>query len=289
MNETNSVLYQREGSYIPRIAAVHDLCGYGKCSLGVAIPVLSAAGCDVCPVPTSLFSAHTKFPTFYMHDTTNMLEDYLDAWKEEGIDLDAIYSGFLGAAEQVASIQRLYQEHPKALRVVDPVMGDGGKMYPTYTQELCDAMKSLVNGADILTPNLTEASILTGIPYAGQDLTDEQVDELLDALLAMGAKCVVLKGIVRGDSLIRNFVATESERGEIVSELLPYMLHGTGDLFASALLAAVMCGQEIADAVEFAGEFVCESMKITRDQPNFELRGVSFETKLGLIAQLLQE
>ena len=289
MNETNSVLYQREGSYIPRIAAVHDLCGYGKCSLGVAIPVLSAAGCDVCPVPTSLFSAHTKFPTFYMHDTTNMLEDYLDAWQEEGIDLDAIYSGFLGAAEQVASIQRLYQEHPKALRVVDPVMGDGGKMYPTYTQELCDAMKSLVNGADILTPNLTEASILTGIPYAGQDLTDEQVDELLDALLAMGAKCVVLKGIVRGDDLIRNFVATESERGEIVSELLPYMLHGTGDLFASALLAAVMCGQEIADAVDFAGEFVCESMEITRDQPNFELRGVSFETKLGLIAQLLQE
>ena len=264
MNETNSVLYQREGSYIPRIAAVHDLCGYGKCSLGVAIPVLSAAGCDVCPVPTSLFSAHTKFPTFYMHD-------------------------FLGAAEQVASIQRLYQEHPKALRVVDPVMGDGGKMYPTYTQELCDAMKSLVNGADILTPNLTEASILTGIPYAGQDLTDEQVDELLDALLAMGAKCVVLKGIVRGDGLIRNFVATESERGEIVSELLSYMLHGTGDLFASALLAAVMCGQEIADAVEFAGEFVCESMEITREQPNFELRGVSFETKLGLIAQLLRE
>ena len=82
MNETNSVLYQREGSYIPRIAAVHDLCGYGKCSLGVAIPVLSAAGCDVCPVPTSLFSAQTKFPTFYMHDPTNMLEDYLDAWKE---------------------------------------------------------------------------------------------------------------------------------------------------------------------------------------------------------------
>ena len=120
-------------------------------------------------------------------------------------------------------------------------------------------------------------------------MTDEQVDELLDALLAMGAKCVVLKGIVRGDGLIRNFVATESERGEIVSELLPYMLHGTGDLFASALLAAVMCGQEIADAVEFAGEFVCESMEITREQPNFELRGVSFETKLGLIAQLLQE
>ena len=100
-------LYKREGAYIPRVAAVHDLCGYGKCSLGVAIPVLSAAGCDVCPVPTSLFSAHTRFPKFYMHDTTSMLSDYLDAWVDEGIALDAIYPGFLGAPEQVASIQRL--------------------------------------------------------------------------------------------------------------------------------------------------------------------------------------
>ena len=89
-------LYQREGAYIPRVAAVHDMCGYGKCSLGVAIPVLSAAGIDVCPVPTALFSAHTKFPVFYMHDTTEMLNEYLDAWREEHVDLDGIYSGFLG-------------------------------------------------------------------------------------------------------------------------------------------------------------------------------------------------
>ena len=103
-------LYTRHGNYIPRVAAVHDLCGYGKCSLGIAIPVLSAAGIDVCPVPTSLFSAHTKFPKFYMHDTTAMLGDYLDAWQEEGVELDGIYSGFLGPAEQVGAIRRLYRE-----------------------------------------------------------------------------------------------------------------------------------------------------------------------------------
>jgi pyridoxine kinase len=130
------ILYQRKDGYIPRIAAVHDLCGYGKCSLGVAIPVLSAAGCDVCPVPTSLFSAHTRFPFFYMHDTTAMLPEYLDAWQQEHVELDAIYSGFLGSAEQVASILRLYQEYPHALRIVDPVMGDGGQTYPTYTPEI---------------------------------------------------------------------------------------------------------------------------------------------------------
>lgn len=284
----NLYLYGRKAAYIPRIAAVHDLCGYGKCSLGVAIPVLSAAGCDVCPVPTSLFSAHTRFPTFYMHDTTDMLDDYLDAWVEEGIALDAVYSGFLGAAGQVASIQRLYREHPGALRVVDPVMGDAGRMYPTYTQELCDSMRTLVEGADILTPNLTEAHILTGIEYRGQDLTDGQVAENLDALVDMGAKVVVLKGIVRGDGLIRNYVAGPGlETEELAGELLPFMLHGTGDLYASTLLAAVMCGRSLRDAVAFAGSFVRDAMLVTREQPDYEVRGVSFESRLGEVAALL--
>ena len=287
-NARNIRLYQRSGAYIPRIAAVHDLCGYGKCSLGVAIPVLSAAGCDVCPVPTSLFSAHTKFPTWHMHDTTDMLTPYLDAWQEEGIVLDAVYSGFLGAPEQVGAIQRLYQEHPRALRIVDPVMGDGGKRYPTYTPELCAAMGDLVDGADVLTPNLTEASILTGIEYAGQEVDDAYVDRLLDALLEMGAKHVVLKGIVHGDGLIRNVVAgQEVEQDEIASELLPYMLHGTGDLYASALLAAIMAGRDLYASVEFAGTLVRDAMRVTREQPDYEVRGVRFETVLGEVAALL--
>ena len=185
-NARDLYLFRRQDGYIPRIAAVHDLCGYGKCSLGVAIPVLSAAGCDVCPVPTSLFSAHTRFPKWYMHDTTDMLDAYLDAWVEEGIELDAVYSGFLGAPEQVGAIKRLYREHPQALRIVDPVMGDGGKRYPTYTPELCEAMAALVDGADVLTPNLTEASILTGIPYEGQDVDDAYVRRNIDALLEHG-------------------------------------------------------------------------------------------------------
>jgi pyridoxine kinase len=281
-------LYKRSGAYIPRVAAVHDLCGYGKCSLGVAIPVLSAAGCDVCPVPTSLFSAHTRFPKFFMHDTTSMLHDYLDAWVEEGIELDAIYSGFLGAAEQVACIQRLYREHPNALRVVDPVMGDGGQMYPTYTPELCQAMKGLVDGADLLTPNLTESSILTGIDYAGQDVDDEFVHRNVDALLDMGAKVVVLKGIVRGDGLIRNYVAgADMDFEEVSAELLPFMLHGTGDLYCSGLLGAVMCGHDLHDSVEFAGRLVTHAMRVTREQPDYEVRGVSFESVLGDVTALL--
>ncbi len=290
MNSTKDlVLYQRNKSYIPRIAAVHDLCGYGKCSLGVAIPVLSAAGCDVCPVPTSLFSAHTRFPVFHMHDTTSMLEPYLDAWVAEGIELDAIYSGFLGAAEQVGAIKRLYREHPQALRIVDPVMGDGGKKYLTYTDELCAAMGELVDGADVLTPNLTEASIITGIPYEGQDVTEDYVRKMLDMLVERGAKTVVIKGIVHeSEQVIRNYVGgRDLAFEEVSSELLPYMLHGTGDLYASALLAAVMAGRSLYDAVDFAGTFVRDAMRVTCLQPDFEVRGVSFESKLGEVAALL--
>ena len=284
-------LYTRHGNYIPRVAAVHDLCGYGKCSLGIAIPVLSAAGIDVCPVPTSLFSAHTKFPKFYMHDTTAMLDDYLDAWREEGVELDGIYSGFLGSAEQVGAIRRLYREYPGALRIVDPVMGDGDEKYPTYTDEMCEAMKGLVDGANVLTPNLTEAAILTGMPYAGQNVDDAHVRRTVDALLEMGAKSVVLKGIVRpGEKVIRNYVAMAGEDGapeEVASELLPFMLHGTGDLFASGLTAAIFCGRNLRAAVEFAGTLVRDAMAITRDQPNYELRGVSFESVLGDVTALL--
>lgn len=284
-------LHTRHDNYIPRVAAVHDLCGYGKCSLGIAIPVLSAAGIDVCPVPTSLFSAHTKFPKFYMHDTTAMLDDYLDAWREEGVELDGIYSGFLGSAEQVGAIRRLYREYPGALRIVDPVMGDGGEKYPTYTDEMCEAMKGLVDGADVLTPNLTEAAILTGVAYAGQNVDDAHVRRTVDALLEMGAKSVVLKGIVRpGEKVIRNYVAVAGEGGapeEVASELLPFMLHGTGDLFASGLTAAIFCGRNLRAAVEFAGTLVRDAMAITRDQPNYELRGVSFESVLGDVTALL--
>lgn len=292
MDKPNTTLFERTGNVIPRVAAVHDMCGYGKCSLGVAIPVLSAAGIDVCPVPTALFSAHTKFPVFYMHDTTPMLNDYLDAWRREGVDLDGIYSGFLGSAEQVATIKRLYREYPRALRIVDPVMGDGGAKYPTYTDEMCDATRRLVDGADVITPNLTEASILTGIPYEGADVSAQFVQRNIDGLLGMGAKSVIIKGVVHeGDHMIRNYLATSSapEAEEVASELLPYMIHGTGDLFASGVCAAIYNGRTLAEAADFAGNLVRAAMRVTCDQPDFETRGISFEPVLGLVTDLVKQ
>lgn len=292
---TDTVLYDRSANpdYIPRIAAVHDLCGYGKCSLGVAIPMLSAAGCDVCPVPTGLFSSHTAFPGWYMHDTTEIMEPYVEAWKGIGVEIDAIYSGFLGAPEQCDRIRDLYTTFPKALKVVDPVMADHGKVYPTYTPELCQAMANLAAEADILTPNLTEAAIILGEPigddWAGTDISDQEAKRIIDALLAKGAKNVVLKGVQReGETVIRNFVAGElQEFCEVSNEYLPYMLHGTGDVYASALLAAIMAGKTLVEAVTFAGSFTHDAMIVSAKQPDFRERGVSFESILGQVTTLL--
>ena len=278
-------LFERKGAYIPRIAAVHDLCGYGKCSLGVAIPVLSAGGNDVCPVPTGLFSNHTAFPTWHMHDTTEMLDSYLQAWKDVNIDIDAIYSGFLGAPEQCDSIRQLWNDYPNALRVVDPAMADHGKVYPTYTPELCQAMAGLASGCDVLTPNLTEAAIILGEEWHGQNISEDEARRIIEALLEKGAKNVILKGIDRGDGIIRNYVQGEqNEFAETRNELLPYMLHGTGDLYASCLLAAIMAGKTLLDAAQFASDFVAEAMVLTNEQPDFRNRGVSFEPLLGKIA-----
>ena len=273
-----------------QLLLINDMCGYGKCSLTAAIPILSAAGCDVCPVPTALFSAHTRYEVFTFHDTTEILDGYLDAWRQENVDLDGVYSGFLGSADQVAIIKRLYAEYPHALRLVDPVMGDGGEIYATYTPELCRAMGTLVDGADALMPNLTEASILTGRDYPGQDIDDAQVDEILGALLAAGAKNVVLKGIDRGDGMIRNYVASASTgvagKQELAHAKLPFMTHGTGDAFASALCGAVMAGRPLAEAANIAGEFVRHAMESTQYQPNHEERGVSFELNLDELTAL---
>ena len=168
-------------------------------------------------------------------------------------------------------------------------MGDGGAKYPTYTDEMCEAMKGLVDGADVLTPNLTEASILTGIAYAGQDVDEGYIKGMMDALLGMGAKSVVLKGVVHeGESIIRNYVSVRGGDVEEVSgELLPYMLHGTGDLFASGLTAAIYAGESLLSAVEFAGGLVRHAMEITPAQPDYQVRGVSFESVLGDVTALL--
>ena len=204
-----------------------------------------------------------------MHDTTDILDDYLKAWSGINVQIDGVYSGFLGSAEQVRIIRQLYKTYPQALRVVDPVMADHGKVYPTYTPELCEAMADLACEAHILTPNLTEAAIILGQPigdqWAGPSISDVEAGNMVEALLAKGAQNVVLKGIKReGENVVRNFMAGQDmDLVQVSNEYLPYMLHGTGDVYASCLMAAVMTGKTLEQAARFAGDFTHDAMIVS--------------------------
>lgn len=287
------VLYQRDKTYIPRIAAVHDICGIGNCSLTAALPILSAAGCDARPVPTAVFSSHTGYESFVFEDTTNFIPSYFDSWAKLHVHLDGIYSGFLGSKEQVSLIQRLYATHPQALRFVDPVMGDNGRLYPTYTREMCNEMKKLVDGADILFPNITEACLLTETEYRGANISRNEVLALTQKLAFMGAHVIVLKGIDRNDGLLRNVIYVPRDNDdpfmtEVAHEKLPFMLHGTGDAFASAVIGAVMAGLPVQESVLLAGNFIIDAMRKSTAQPGYEKRGVSFELSLHIMTDLIK-
>ena len=223
------------------------------------------------------------------------MRPFMKHWKELDIRFDAVYSGFLGSFEQLDIVKEFFSlfKREDNLILVDPVMGDNGELYKIFTPKFAKGMRSLCERADIIVPNLTEAAIILGEPigdeWAGTDISDEEAHRLVDALVAKGAKHVVLKGIQReGETCIRNFVGgVDMDTVEVHNEYLPYMLHGTGDLYASCLMAAVMAGRTLEEAVRFAGDFVHDAMIVSAKQPEFRDRGVSFEPLLGKVCELL--
>lgn len=281
---------QQEDFLIPRVAAIHDLCGYGNCSLGVAIPVLSAAGIEVCAIPTSVLAAHTAFPYYSFADMTPHLEEYLEVWDQIEIDLAGAYSGFLGSAEQIDIFARLFDRHPEWKLVVDPCMADHGERYKTYTDEMCTKMSELCQRADVILPNLTEAAILLDEPYKGQNYSSAEAEAMVDRLLDIGSKTVILKGIERGDGKIVNAIkGLNQPYHECNHDLLPYKLHGTGDLFASIVSAAYFRGVPLSVSAQLAGELLVRAMRISAHQPGYELRGVSYEPLLTEIGSRIDE
>lgn len=273
-------------SLIPRVAAVHDLCGYGNCSLAVALPVLSACGLDAIPAATAVLSAHTAFDHYTFQDLTDSLERTIDHWQEMDFRIDGIYSGFLGSGRQIDILHRFYAASRDRFIVVDPVMADHGRIYKTYTQEMCAGMEELARFATVLTPNMTEAAVLLHRPYKGQEATPEETRSLCEDLLKLGSEYVVLKGIEREPGRVYN--AVMGKNGDYVeswNKKAGVSLHGTGDLFASIVTGLCMRGHTLFDAVEFAGHFVYDAIMLSKTQPGHRERGVSFEPLLGVIAE----
>lgn len=260
---------------IPRVAAIHDISCLGRCALTVIIPVLSALGVQTVPLPTALLSTHTGgFENMFFEELTSQMQSIADHWKSIGADFDAIYSGFLGDAAQIDMIKsftRSFAENRGGKRpfiAVDPVMGDDGELYSTYTAELVRGIAGICEGADLITPNLTEACYLTGTKFPRFCPTvREDAEELADKLLKkltdlFGCRLTVVTGIeIRPEKGAPSVLTALSEHGEKPSfhavPLLPRSYPGTGDVFASVLIGKLLRGTPPQDAVETACEFVC--------------------------------
>lgn len=273
-----------EAGLVPRIAAVHGLVGYGNCSLSVPMAVVAAGGTEVCPIPSSVLSSHTAFPNFYLMDTTPGLPHFLQSWKEIGFRVDGLYSGFLGSAEQVDLIKQFCAQYPEAFRIIDPVMGDKGARYATFSDALCDKIRELLPLADVLLPNLTEAAILTRTEYKGQRISAAEGRELSRRLLDLGAKHVILKGMQRGERVYNAVMGRDLPYTEIPNKLYPASLYGTGDLFASSVTACLFSGHGLEEAVAFASDLVYDAIAFSLKQPGARQRGVTFEPFLGRVA-----
>ena len=172
-----------------KIAVINDFSGFGRCSIAVALPILSVMKVQCCPLPTSIFSNHTGFPSYFFEDYTSRMVPYMQEWKKLDLHFNGICSGFLGSKEQIEIVKKFFKEFKteETQIIVDPVMGDYGKPYPTYTEEMCGEMKKLVEFADILTPNVTEACVLTDTPYK-EKWKIEEIQEMAEKIHKMGPK-----------------------------------------------------------------------------------------------------
>lgn len=270
---------------LPKCAVINDLSGFGRCSLTVAIPILSALGIQACPLPTAILSNHTGYNDFYFQDFTNHMQVYFEKWQALSLHFDSIYTGFLGNEKQIEIILEFIHRFKKdgTLLFVDPVMGDHGGLYSTYNSDLCSGMKRLVAKADIITPNLTEACILADVPYINKITKNDHTHilEIGEKLLTQGPETVIITG-VKTDDKVYNFVLNKknNERFYEESDFVACEYCGTGDVFASLMCGYLTAGMDHREALKKATDFLVRTIKYSNYHHVDPLDGVAFETFL---------
>ncbi len=274
-----------------RIITVQDISCVGKCSLTVALPVISAMGVETCALPTAVLSTHTAFKGFTFRDLTADISNITAHWKQEKIGFDAIYTGYLGSFEQIELMHSLIADFGGGGTrvIVDPCMGDNGSLYSGFTPDFAKAMAGLCAKAEVIVPNLTEASFLLGIPYVASGYTKEYIEDLVQRLAGLGARRVVLKGVSFDDKKI-GIVSYDSQNQKInwyFHERMPQSFHGTGDIFASVLTGALVRGFELQDACRLAADFVVEAIRATLSHKDYNWYGVDFEAAIPMLVNRL--
>jgi len=272
-----------------RILTIQDISCVGKCSLTVALPIISAQGIEACILPTALLSTHTGFKNFTFRDLTDEFDAITRVWHKENIAFDGIYTGFLGSFSQLELIEKIFNEFndSTSLILVDPCMGDNGKLYHGFDEKFVMKMRELCTKAHVITPNITEASFMCGMPFFGGDYTQDYILELLEGLASFGIRKIVLKGIryKQNECGIISYDAKTKEKVEYFHEFLPFHTSGTGDIFASVLFGSLVNGESMQNAIKKAANFVLSSIKITLKDKNRTWYGVQFEKVLGTLAK----
>lgn len=271
----------------PKVAAVQDLSGLGRCSLSVVLPVLSVMGAQCCPLPTAVLSAHTAFPApeaAAFQDLTGAMEQTLRHWEALHTSFDAIYSGFLGSPQQIGVLRRLIQRfrRKETLVLIDPVMGDHGRVYRTYTPEMCEQMIQLAAEADLITPNLTEAALLLGEPFDHIPASQAGIEEWLRRLSLGGKRSVVITGVSLAPKAL-GAGCLDARSGKIrfaMAHQEPGQFFGTGDLFAAVLLGSLLRGETLSESTARAVDFIQKSVARTLAAGTPMLEGVQFEPLL---------
>ena len=266
------------------VAAIHDLSGVGRCALTVVMPVISVMGAQVCPVPTAVLSAHTAFSGIAAHDLTGFLPAYLAHWQALGLRFDAVYAGYLAGPEQAAIVEDFLNGQPDALKVLDPVMGDDGRLYAGMPKSMPAKWRGLCARADVVTPNMTEYALLTGEAYSLAPRTMAQAEKMLDALLEMGAQSAVITSLPLEKGLANAYMRRGDKAAVICAfERLEAHYPGTGDLFASVLTGALLQGKALETAVAQATALTRRAVARTMRLPTEVNYGVDLEPLLPLL------
>ena len=276
-----------------RVLSVQDISCVGKCSLTVALPVLSAAGLEAAILPTAVLSTHTAFQGFTFRDLTDDIEPIVRHWKEQKIVFDGIYTGYLGTFRQIELVEGILADfhRPGMLRFVDPAMADNGKLYPGFDPAFARRMGKLCGKADLIVPNLTEAAFMLGEEFVGRDYDEKYIRELLKRLCGLGTPTAMLTGVSleKGRCGAAAYDSTTDTYLTYFSEEIPASFHGTGDVFASALFAALMHGQTLDKAMRTAVEYTVESIRLTVAHDDHNWYGVDFESATPKLLALLAE
>lgn len=292
-----------------KIAMINDLSGYGRCSLTVAIPILSAMGIQCCPVPTSILSNHTGFPVWFFDDYTDKMRQYLEKWKELNLSFDGIVTGFLGSEKQIQIVMEAIEgfKTPDTRVIVDPIMGDHGKAYATYTPRMCREMEKLVRMADVVTPNVTESCMLTGREYKSWGWSRKELEEMAREIQAIGPGFVVITGVGSRpkeegwDKALNMQEQKEDEakgkpgdQGSLTNVVLKpdgtifYQRSkkigrerpGTGDVFSSIVAGTAVQGWDLQEGVQMAARFVKKCIEQSDELEIPVTNGVCFEEVL---------